>query len=156
MHKEEHFRELMEKMYQFSRIFNNYNKKPKAFGTEDKLFMSETHILDYINNNQGITIKDIATTFGITNSGACQQINKLESKELIIKKRNDTEYRVKDLHTTDKGKIVCDNHRNYDTIIESRLLDNLNDFDIEDFDKCIFIINSIIEDLKIYHNEDFL
>ncbi len=62
-------------------------KKPRDFGTGEKLYSAEIHMIEAIgeseNENQKVSVTDIADYFGITKGAVSQTLKKLESKEFV-------------------------------------------------------------------------
>jgi DNA-binding MarR family transcriptional regulator len=146
--REEVFNELMETLYETSRLLSSYESFPRKYGTEDELFMVEVHTLALIGDHGKITTSEIAEITNRTKSAVSQMVDKLIKKELAVKYRNQNNYRELLIELTPKGQIVYEYHKKLDEMEYGKLLKSLNEFSTKDFQtyiKIAKVINSGIE-----------
>lgn len=143
MNREEVFKELMETMYESSRLIHLYESIPRTYGTEDELFMVEVHTLDLIGRHGKITTSEIAEINNRTTSAASQMVEKLIKKDLAFKYRNPNNQRELIIELTEKGKIVYAYHKELDAVEYHKHLKTLEEYTIEDFQVFIQIAQVI-------------
>lgn len=143
MDKEEIFYELMETIYETSRVINSYESIPRKYGTEDELYMIEVHTLNVIGDQVKTTTSEIAEIKNCTKSAVSQMVDKLMKKDLVVKYRNPDNYRELNIELTPKGKLVYDYHKKLDLEEYRNYLKNLEQFTAEDFEKYITLLNVI-------------
>lgn len=143
MDKEEIFYELMETIYETSRVINSYESIPRKYGTDDELYMIEVHTLNVIGDQVKTTTSEIAEIKNCTKSAVSQMVDKLIKKDLVVKYRNPDNYRELNIELTPKGKLVYDYHKKLDLEEYRNYLKNLEQFTAEDFEKYITLLNVI-------------
>jgi len=141
--KEEIFYELMETIYETSRVINSYESIPRKYGTEDELYMIEVHTLNVIGDQVKTTTSEIAEIKNCTKSAVSQMVDKLIKKDLVVKYRNPDNYRELNIELTPKGKLVYDYHKKLDLEEYRNYLKNLEQYTAEDFEKYITLLNVI-------------
>jgi DNA-binding MarR family transcriptional regulator len=92
----------------FTRILHLYSvtdKKPKDYGTGDRLYVSEIHAIHYIGGNPEINMTQLAEMSGVTRGAISQTVKRLVSKRYIAryKVRNNKEV---NLRLSDKGYLI--------------------------------------------------
>lgn len=116
------------------------------------LYPVETHTIQIIVNNPGITASLIAKRLNKTLSACSQILGKLEKKKLIFKIKNPNNKREFNLYLTESCKIIYDLHEQLDDRILSRYyqnLDYLTDQEIEIYLKVQRALNNEFnQDLK--------
>lgn len=143
MDKEEIFYELMETIYETSRLISSYENIPRKYGTEDELYMIEVHTLNLIGDQVKTTTSEIARIKNCTKSAVSQMVDKLIKKDLVVKYRNPDNYRELNIELTPKGKLVYEYHKKLDLEEYRKYLKNLEQFSAEDFQKYITVLNVI-------------
>ena len=86
----------------------------RDFGTGEKYFTVEIHIMSYIANHPGITVTKLARDWNRTKGAISQIVKKLETKELIYRVRGKGAVKGVCLYVTEKGKRLDCAHREYD------------------------------------------
>jgi DNA-binding MarR family transcriptional regulator len=124
----------------FTRTNNKLNRLEKRavnFGTGEKLFASELHVIEAVGKKQTNTVTALCSQFGVTKGAVSQIISKLEKKGCVLKERNREDGKEIDISLTEKGweafKFHEDLHKEMDkelfefikTIPENRLSDFL-------------------------------
>lgn len=127
------FYELMEMLYETSRLISSYESIPRNYGTEDELYMVEVHTLGLIGDHKRITTTEIAELTNRTKSAVSQIVEKLVKKELVLKYRNPYNHRELIIELTEKGKIVYEYHEQLDESEYGKHLKNLKEYTAEDF-----------------------
>lgn len=157
MNREKVFNELIETIYEVSRLLRSYESIPRKYGTEDELFMVEVHTLDLIGNYIKITTSEIADITDRTKSAVSQTVDKLIKKELAFKYRNPNNYRQLIIELTPKGQVIYAFHKKLDAAQYEKHLKNLNQFTTEDFLTFIEIAKVMNKGIKrALHGTDIL
>ncbi|WP_409369476.1 MarR family transcriptional regulator [Lysinibacillus sp. 38-6] len=143
MEKEKVFYELMETLYETSRLISSYENIPRKYGTDDELYMIEVHTLNLIGDQIKTNTSEIAELTNRTKSAVSQMVDKLIKKDLAFKYRNPNNYRELTIELTPKGKLVYEYHKKLDQEEYGNHLQNLEQFTTEDFQKYITILNVI-------------
>ncbi len=143
MDKEKVFYELMETLYETSRLISSYENIPRKYGTEDELYMIEVHTLNLIGDQVKTNTSEIADLTNRTKSAVSQMVDKLIKKDLAFKYRNPDNYRELTIELTPKGKLVYEYHKKLDEEEYGSHLKNLEQFTVEDFQNYITILNVI-------------
>ena len=94
------------KLYSEIRKINNImrNISHNSLSQDLNLSHAQINILEIINSNQGIIQKEIASIINIKASSMTELVSKLKNKDLIYRKKDDTDLRIIRLFITDKGK----------------------------------------------------
>jgi DNA-binding MarR family transcriptional regulator len=99
--------ELQEMIDLFLKILHLYSvigRKPKVYGTGDRLYVAEIHTITMVGKNNEINLTGLAEIMGVTRGAITQTINKLVKKNLIVKTSiNKKEFNLK---LSEKGEIV--------------------------------------------------
>ncbi|GKV65881.1 MULTISPECIES: MarR family transcriptional regulator [unclassified Sporosarcina] len=131
--REKVFNELMDTLYETSRLISTYESIPRTYGTEDELYMVEVHTLNVIGDHKKITTTEIAEMTNRTKSAVSQMVEKIVKKDLAMKYRNPNNYRELIIELTPKGEIIYDYHKKLDEVEYNKHLKNLKDYTAEDF-----------------------
>jgi DNA-binding MarR family transcriptional regulator len=85
-------------------LYSIIDKKPKDYGTGDKLYLAEIHTITMVGKNKEINMTQLAEIMGVTKGAISQTIRKLVHKNLIERESiNRKEFVLK---LSEKGKIV--------------------------------------------------
>jgi DNA-binding MarR family transcriptional regulator len=99
----------------FTRILHIYSvidKKPKDFGTGDRLYVSEIHAIYIVGRYPEINMTQLAELSGVTKGAISQTVKRLTSKRYIAKYkiRNNKEV---NLRLSDKGYVIYQHYLNF-------------------------------------------
>lgn len=85
-------------------LYSVIDKKPKDYGTGDKLHLAELHTITMVGKNNKVNMTRLAEIMGVTKGAISQTIRKLIHKNFIERESvNRKEFVLK---LTEKGKIV--------------------------------------------------
>ncbi len=101
---------IFERCYRIINKYNQKTQKPRCYGTDDKLYASQVHMLDVIGAYEGITTTQLANLLGITKGAVSQTTNKLFNMSLINKLPSSERKNEVHISLTDKGRTVFDYH----------------------------------------------
>ncbi len=91
------------------------NNMATDYGTGEKYNPVEVHTLSHIADHPGISVSEIARNWAKTKGAVSQMIRKLESRDLVVKKKKKGNEKVICLYVTKKGAELDKMHRMYDT-----------------------------------------
>lgn len=101
-------------MYDFVQEYNKDLATAKDYGTGERLYTLEAHILRFIRYNPGTTVTRIAEYWKKTKATVSPQIAKLEREGYVKKVRSEEDSKVQHLYLTEKGMAFDDAHQAYD------------------------------------------
>ena len=109
---ENELQSLVEQFLKILHLYSVISRKPKDYGTGDKLYLAEIHTITMVGKNTEINMTRLAEIMGVTKGAISQTIRKLLSKGYIIKKNlvNRKEY---SLQLSDKGMKVFNEHQSF-------------------------------------------
>lgn len=134
--------------------FEELEKAPRNFGTEDLLYSSEIHTVQAIGDNPNINLTGLAERLGITKSGVSKFIGKLLEKGLITKNKLINNDKEVVFNLTKKGNTAYLKHEEFSKEIFKPVFDLLSDLDegqtafLENFFKELC---KIIDEIEIPH-----
>lgn len=125
------FLQMMKEMDKAYDLMEEYDAMPHKYGKEN-LYQAESHTIEMIGKNQGITVTEIAKRMHKTKSACSQIIRKLRNKGWVDQKRNDENNREYNLFLTEDGWHIFKSHEEIDTLCFSRGMKNLSTFTEEE------------------------
>ncbi len=97
----------------FTRLYYKLKRLEKEtvdFGTGDRIFASELHIIQALGKEWCHTVSDLSAHFSITKGAVSQIVTKLVQKGCIVKIRYKEKPKEIELRLTDKGAKVFEAH----------------------------------------------
>jgi DNA-binding MarR family transcriptional regulator len=92
-------------------MLSSRTNAPHIFKCGVTLYTAETHIIELIRENEGLSEVNLTQILGVTKDAVSQIIKKLEEKELIERTKALNEKGRLPLKLTTLGKQVFDEHR---------------------------------------------
>jgi len=114
----------------FGRIINKFNyieKIPRDFGTGKLLYPSEIHLLETIGKTPGINVTELAKKHGISKAAISQKLKKLEKKDLVERFKGSENEKAVLLKLTIQGKIAFKGHERFHSIMDSGIIQKINE-----------------------------
>jgi len=118
----------------------------KKFQEKYNLSHGQVFILLNIYKNEGINQNDLCTDYKLDKSGVGRIIQKLEDKELIMRKSDPEDGRKKQIYLTDKANKMKKDFINLLKEIEFQMRKDLSEKEIEKF---ISILKKIYNNLEV-------
>ncbi|KGR83054.1 MarR family winged helix-turn-helix transcriptional regulator [Lysinibacillus boronitolerans] len=146
MTRDEVFFELMESIYEVSRITSIYESIPRKYGTDDELYMVEAHTINLIGDKIKTNTSELTQLTDKTKGAISQMVDKLVKKGLVLKYKNPANNREVIIELTEKGQQVYEYHKALDKMEYAKILNRLDEFSTDDFEKFIKI-SSILSDI---------
>lgn len=106
---------------------SEFDKQTNYYGTDERLFQAEIHMIKAIKENEGIHITGLAEKLGVTKGAVSQIIMKLQKKGMIIKEVDPHNSSRLILRLTSKGETAHIHHmkihEHFDDIVNEILKD---------------------------------
>jgi DNA-binding MarR family transcriptional regulator len=145
-----------ELIHLFGVVLNKFaavEKFPRDFGTGDKLFPSEIHVIEAIGNHPGINMTELAAKLGVSKPAVTQMVGKVAGKRLL--RRYKTAHNKKEVLVTltEKGEIAFLGHREFHARMDAwgierfnRLTSRESDFLAEIFQEMARYFDLVLEE----------
>ncbi|MGP7816635.1 MarR family winged helix-turn-helix transcriptional regulator [Bacillus sp. 03113] len=118
-------------------LLQRLEKHPHTFGEAGPLTPTEIHTIDAIGVERGVLMSELANRLQVTKGAVTQIIIRLEDKNLVERTPNPTDSRSVIVSLTKKGKSAFRAHEEVHLHFYRELRSQLNDQEIEIFEKCI-------------------
>ena len=103
--KESNVHVITEQFYRLVKLANELEKTPRRFGTEEPLTGTEIHLIELIGDNEEcLSVTDLARLLNITKGAVSQTLKKLEHKQLTLKEEDPENLSRLIVKLTFKGK----------------------------------------------------
>ncbi len=147
----EKFTAEMDLLYKFALTGSDVMFKPRDYGTGEILNIVEIHTLSMIADDPGICISDVARRWNRTLGAASRNVDKLQSKGYIEKKKLDGNNKTIRLYPTEKGTELARLHSECDKqqvqMLTERVLNSHSQGEVINFFSVLRSINEIIKDI---------
>ena len=114
-------------------LMYEYDSLPHQYG-ENTLYQSEAGIIDLIGDHPEITVTELAAILKKTPSACSQLVRKLRAKGWVEQVRNPENNRIFNLHLTESGQRVYQDHTSFNHSCQEatfRLLDTFSTQELE-------------------------
>lgn len=92
-------------------LYQDLEKKPRRYGTDELLTSAEIHLIERIgDNDEHLSVTDLAGLVGVTKGAVSQHLKKLEKKGLTDKEEDPTNSSRSIVKLTAKGKAAYYSH----------------------------------------------
>ncbi|MDP5274552.1 MarR family winged helix-turn-helix transcriptional regulator [Chengkuizengella axinellae] len=125
--------------------FKQLERHPRVFGEAGPLTPSEIHTIDAISCESGILMSELAARLSVTKGAVSQIVKKLESKQLVQRTPHPEDSRAVMISLTEKGIIAFQAHRELHQNFYKELSDQLNQDEIQIFEKCIQKLTELLK-----------
>jgi len=113
------------------RLAGELEKRPRDFGTGEKLYSSEIQIVEVLGETEGLSVTDLSRMFGITKGAVSQTLKKMVAKELVLKTRDPRNASRFLLSLTAKGKAAFFAHMHWHEKVDGGFRKTLYQLDPE-------------------------
>lgn len=137
---------------QFSIVLNKFTaleKSPRDFGTGDKLFPSEIHVVEAIGKKPGINMTDLASVLGISKPAVTQIIGKVLKKNLVERYNGKDNRKEVLLKLTKSGGIAFLGHQEFHARMDTAINNRFGRFTSREFD----FLSEIFGDMASYFDQ---
>ena len=105
---------IFEKFIRLFHLYEEVEKTPRHFGTDELLSSSEIHLIEMIgDNDETLSVTDLARLVGVTKGAISQRLKKLDKKGLTIKEEDPQNMSRSVVKLTSKGKAAFFSHRHW-------------------------------------------
>jgi DNA-binding MarR family transcriptional regulator len=104
---------IAEKFGRIASLWQQLEKQPRKFGTEEELYSSEIHLIEAIGDNRDLSVTDISRVLGVTKGAVSQTLKKIEKKGLAAKHADPMNSSRVSVELTSKGKVAFYAHRHW-------------------------------------------
>lgn len=133
------FNSLHGKFLNIKALYEQMDKTPRKFGTNELLSNTEIHLIEVIGDNENPSVTDLARYQGVTKGAISQNLKRLEQKGFIEKETDPTNTSRSLISLTNKGKTAYYAHihwhetmdggfKEYMSNLEPEKLDFINEF----------------------------
>ena len=110
-------------IYRFAMLVMDHMKRPRDYGTGEVLNMVEIHTISMIAKEPGICVSDIARQWNRTLGAASRNVERLQAKGYVEKRKTDDDGKTVHLYVTERGKRLAEQHHAYDLRIACKFYD---------------------------------
>jgi len=121
----EEYTRIIEQLYTFVMCSMDSYMIPHDYGDGRVLSMIEMHTLGMIAEKPGICITDVAKMWNRTLGAASKNVNKLQKKGYIVKKKLPGNNKNIHLYPTEEGQCLAELHKKYDKEENEKTLQKL-------------------------------
>ena len=104
---------IAEKFGRIVKVWQELEKRPRNFGTEEELYSSEIHLIEVVGESKNLSVTDIAGQLGVTKGAISQTLKKIEKKGLAVKKPDPDNSSRMFVELTTKGKVAFFAHQHW-------------------------------------------
>ncbi|MBU0926858.1 MAG: MarR family transcriptional regulator [Spirochaetes bacterium] len=115
-------------------LFAKLSSRPYDFGTDERLYRSEIHVIEAIGRGRSRTVTELGTSFGITKGAVSQVVSKLDAKGYITKERNPEYSKELLLSLSEKGRAAFEAHEALHAKISEDFFSEVGPVSDEEFD----------------------
>jgi DNA-binding MarR family transcriptional regulator len=137
---------------QFSVVLNKFTaleKSPRDFGTGDRLFPSEIHVVEAIGKQPGINMTDLASVLGISKSAVTQIIGKVIKKNLVQRFNSKDNRKEVLLKLTKSGEVAFQGHQAFHARMDTAIIDRFGRLTAREYD----FLSKQFADIALYFDQ---
>jgi DNA-binding MarR family transcriptional regulator len=132
------------------KLFNSVmDTEGRAIITEEfkDITNNDMHIIDAIGIDEPRKMSEIAKRLNVTTGTLTTNMNSLEKKLYIVRKRSDIDKRVVLVTLTDKGRKAFFHHRDFHKKMIKSIVSGLGDDEMRIMIKCLTDLNQFLTDI---------
>lgn len=136
----------------FSKVANkliSLEKSPWDFGTGEKLFPSEIHVVEAIGMHPGINMKDLGSVMGISKPAVTQIIGKVTKKDLVERYNSRGNLKEVLLKLTSKGQVAFRGHREFHARVDTNIIHRFKKLATSEYD----FLSQLFNDMAMYFDQ---
>ena len=133
----------------FTLVLNKFTaleKSSRDFGTGDKLFPSEIHVVDAIGRHQGIKMTDLALELGVSKPAVTQMIARIMKKNLVERYNGEGNMKEVLLRLNERGRVAFRGHQEFHARMDINMMDRLGRLTSREQD----FVSKLFEDMASY------
>jgi len=121
-------------------ILANMNK-----GEVNGITATHYNIIEFIYRKDGVTGKQVATAFNVSQAAVSKQLKFLIENGLIAQNQSSSDRRIFNLNVSEKGKFIVDNSENFRENVSSKIAAILTDKEFKTFTR---LLGKVVSGLK--------
>ena len=125
-------------------LMYEYDSLPHQYG-ENTLYQSEAQIIDLIGEHPEITVTELAAVLKKTPSACSQIVRKLRAKGWVTQVRNEENNRIFNLHLTESGQRVYQDHTAFNQSCQSSTFQLLETFSTQELEHHLMVQRKLNE-----------
>lgn len=115
----------------------NYLENPRKYAEDDSLYMREVHFVVEIGPMGSPTMSELANRLNVTQGAVTQMATRLEKKGYVVRQKDTEDKRVTTISLTEKGKVLCERHIDFDKREHANVSEMLGEFSEDELEKLI-------------------
>ena len=115
----------------------NYFENPRKYAEDDSLYMREVHFVVEIGSMGSPTMSELANRLNVTQGAVTQMATRLEKKGYVVRQKDTEDKRVTTISLTERGKVLCEQHIDFDKREHANVSEMLGEFSDEELEKLI-------------------
>lgn len=123
----------------------NFFEKPHRYAEDDSLYMREVHFVVEIGSMGSPTMSELANRLNVTQGAVTQMATRLEKKGYVVRQKDTEDKRVTTISLTEKGKVLCEQHIDFDKREHANVSEMLGEFSDEELEKLIHYEQVMLE-----------
>ena len=109
------------------KLYLELEKKPRKYGTDEYLTSSEIHLIETVgDNDESLSVTDLARFTNVTKGAVSQSLKKLEKKGITDKEEDPNNSSRLIVILTSKGKAAYFSHKHWHETMDGGYLDYLS------------------------------
>ncbi len=105
---------ICQKFSSIVKLASALEKQPRSYGTDELLTSTEIHLIETIgNNDETLSVTDLAKLSGVTKGAISQTLKKLEKKGITRKVEDPSNVSRSIVQLTSKGNVAFYAHRHW-------------------------------------------
>jgi DNA-binding MarR family transcriptional regulator len=140
---------IAEKFSRVVKLWQELEKRPQKYGTENYLYSSEIHLIEAIGENNHLSVTDIANNLDVTKGAVSQTLKKLEIKGLTVKHADPQNSSRAIVELTSKGKMAFYAHLHWHEQIDGGFRQYMNSLAQEQKDLIYEVLTNVESFLKV-------
>lgn len=127
------------------------NNKIRTYGTDSPLYEPEIHMIQAIDEGNGMSVTGLAEKFKVTKGAVSQVLSRLDKKGMIIKKTDPNNLSRLNLALTPKGETACRQHERLHDKFDDCVTAALNGASEGEKAFLLSFLNELDKELEAFH-----
>ncbi|MBU2510126.1 MarR family transcriptional regulator [bacterium] len=151
----ESLRKINNKFEELVRLYLELEKKPRRYGTDETLTSAEIHLIEVIgDNDETLSVTDLARYSSVTKGAISQSLKKLEKKGLTLKEEDPQNSSRAIVKLSSKGKAAYFSHKYWHETMDGGYLSYLTDLGDEKIEFLMEFMSKVEAFLKSVIDSD--
>ncbi len=129
--------------------FTALEKMARDFGTGDKLFPSEIHVVEAIGKHPSINMTGLASVLGISKPAVTQIVGKVVKKKLVERYNGQGNLKEVLLRLTKRGQIAFHGHREFHARMDANIINRFAEVTPREYG----FLSELFKDMALYFDQ---